>query len=66
MAIRKDKKRLTVSLHERAVACMDDIISLQDNKFQTYSQIVDIAVVYFYLAVNGYTDKERNSKNENN
>lgn len=65
MAIRKDKKRVTVSLHDKTIACMDDIISLQDIKFQTYSQIVDIAVVYFYLAVNGYT-KEGSSKNENN
>ena len=63
MSIPKDKKRVAVTLHSKTVECMDDIISLQDTKFQTYSQIIDIAVVYFYLAINGYTDKKGEEEN---
>ena len=63
MSIAKNKKRVTVSLHDKTVECMDDIISLQDKKFHTYSQIVDLAVVYFYLAINGYTNKGEQHEN---
>ena len=63
MSIGKDKKRIAVSLHSKTMECMDDIISLQDSKFRTYSQIIDIAVVYFYLAINGYTNKGEEHEN---
>ena len=64
--IAKGKKRVTVTLHDKTVECMDDIISLQDSKIRTYSQIVDLAVVYFYLALNGYADKGEEKENANN
>ena len=64
--IGKGKKRLTVSLHDRSVECMDEVISLQGSTIQSYSQFVDLAVVYFYLALNGLANNQEGEKNENN
>ena len=64
--ISKDKKRLTVTLKEKTVECMDALLSLQDEKVNTYSRIVDLAVVYFYLAINGMANSQEGEKHENN
>lgn len=64
--ISKDKKRVTVTLKEKTVECMDALLSLQDEKVNTYSRIVDLAVVYFYLAINGMANSQEGEKHENN
>ena len=65
--IPKDKKRIAVTLKNKTVECMDALMSLQDEKVNTYSRIIDLAVVYFYLAINGMANKEpEGEKHENN
>ena len=64
--ISKDKKRLAVSLRTKTVECMDALLSLRDEKINTYSRIIDLAVVYFYLAINGMANKPKGETHENN
>ena len=64
--ISKDRKRLAVSLKNKTVECMDALMSLQDEKVNTYSRIIDLAVVYFYLAINGMANRQEGEKHENN
>ena len=64
--ISKDKKRVTVTLKEKTVECMDALLSLHDEKVNTYSRIVDLAVVYFYLAINGMANSQEGENHENN
>ena len=45
---------------------MDALLSLRDEKINTYSRIIDLAVVYFYLAINGMANKPKGETHENN
>lgn len=64
--IPKNKKRITVTLTDKTMECMDSLLSLQDEKINTYSRIIDLAVVYFYLAINEMANKPEGEKHENN
>ena len=58
MAIPKDKKRLTVTLSSQTIEALEKLVELQDSKVHTYSKIVDLAVIYFYLTLCGVVNKE--------
>lgn len=54
--ISPNKKRKAITFDERTLKCMEQIAELRDPKIHTYSQIVNTAVVYFYLVLHGYAD----------
>ena len=55
MAIKKENKRLVITVEPQTLKCMDDLLALRDPKIHTYSKIVNLSVIYFYLVANGYT-----------
>ena len=43
---------------------MKDIQSQNCPKFKTFSQIINAAVVYMYMVLNGYTTEDTNNEKE--
>ena len=65
MAISKDKTRISITIHKKTKEFLDDILSLQDSKINSYSIICDLAIVYFYMAMNGYVNNDTKGDNGN-
>lgn len=63
MSVAKDKKRIMITLDERTIAIMEEFKSQNVKELKTFSQIVNAAVIYMYLVLNGYTNN--NAKEEN-
>ncbi len=64
MSVAKNKKRVMITLEDRVIDLMKDIQSQNCPKFKTYSQIINAAVVYMYMVLNGYTTEETNNEKE--
>ena len=65
MAISKDKTRISITIHKRSKELLDEIISLHDPKINSYSVFCDLAIVYFYMAIYGYTNNDTKGDNSN-
>lgn len=70
MPVKKGNKRIVITIEPRPLQCMDELLALRDPKIHTYSKIINLAIVYFYLAANGYTlapeENKGVKKDENN
>lgn len=64
MSVAKNKKRVMVTIDEKVIDLMKDIQSQNCPKFKTFSQIINAAVVYMYMVLNGYTTEETNNEKE--
>lgn len=56
--ISPNKKRIAITFDERTLKCMEEFLELRDPKIHTYSQIVNTAVIYFYLVVRGFAESQ--------
>ena len=66
MAVKKGNKRLVITVEPQTLKCMDDLLALRDPKIHTYSKIINLAVIYFYLVANGYTIPTEENKGVKN
>ena len=70
MPVKEENKRVQITFKPKTLECMDEILALRDPKIHTYSQIVNVAVIYFYLAAKGYVvmpeEKGVKENDENN
>lgn len=65
MAVKKENKRINITFEPKSLQCMDELLALRDPKIHTYSKIVNLAIIYFYLAANGYTLTPDTKKGKN-
>lgn len=66
MAIPKDKERITITIHKESRKLLDQLLALHDRSIRNYSQLLEVALIYYGKACLGEIDKlGETSKGEN-
>lgn len=61
MSVAENNKRVMITLDPRVQEILNELKSQNVKGFKTYSQIINAAVVYMYMVLNGM-DEENNER----
>ena len=62
--IPKDKVRIAISIHKETKELMNELLSLHSESF-TYSNLIEIALMFYARAVSKKLDNQTNEKERN-
>lgn len=64
MAIPENKERLTITIHRESKALMDNLLALHDRSVKNYSQLLEVALVFYGKACMGEIDRLEKTENK--
>ena len=66
VAVPKNKERITITIHKESKKLMEQLLALHDRSINSFSQLLEIALIYYGKACMSEIDKlEETNKGEN-